>query len=139
MIWGAVSCKVTIDLVDMSRIMDVEYTNSLELVLQYVASRLFDDEWTLQQEDTSVLTDHKTKEVFEVYDIKILDWTDKSSDSNIVQNFWEPITRKVFKQGRQYNNMASLQNIIMNASKVIKVDYIKTLYRLCTSPPYFRG
>ena len=45
--------------------------------------------------------------------ITVMDWPALSPDLNLIENMWGYLTRKVYENGRQFDNIGSLKKTIM--------------------------
>lgn len=106
-----------------------QYCNILQYFLLPKADRLFGENWTFQQDNSSVHSSSYTKQWMESNDIDLLDWPAKSPDLNIIENVWGQLARDVYADGKQYENVKDLENAIWVAWSKIEISYIRTLYR----------
>ena len=65
---------------------------------------------------------------FYVNNIGALEWSSKSSDMNFIENLWEILVRKIYKDEKQYNTIDDLKNGIRVAWGFNRSSYFN---RLC--------
>lgn len=101
-------------------------TNVLKLVLLRTADYLFGTEWTVQHDNRSV---HKAQKKSSLCVWHQCTWI-ASQFSWFKYNFEFPqtVSQKDVQKGREFNDVTSLNNSIVNLWQNISVDYIKTLY-----------
>lgn len=83
MVRAAIACYGKIDFVRVDGIMDSEfYVYVLRNSLLNIVEALYKDNWTIQQDNTSVNTFNVTIKVFDSYIIDVIDWPAKNPDLN---------------------------------------------------------
>ena len=65
----------------------------------------------------------------ENHNIPVLQWPTRSPDMNPIENMWGELTRLVYANGKQYQNVLELQNKINSALRKIDINYINKLYK----------
>ena len=61
-------------------------------------------------------------------DVNLLKWPALSPDLNIMENIWGKMAKQVYKDGKQYENLAALKLAVEEAWADIELDYIADLY-----------
>lgn len=89
---------------------------------------IFGEDWIIQKDSAAVQLFNYIKEYLDVLDVDVMDWAAKSPNLNIFENIWGVLARRVCQGGRQFDNVHSLQEAIMDAWNDISVGYIKSLY-----------
>ena len=74
----------------------------------YVKRKTAPDKVVFQQDNASIHNAKSTKTWLTAQNIKLLDWTSKSPDLNPIKNLWGILSRRVYNNGRQFNNKDSL-------------------------------
>ena len=82
-----------------------------------------------QHDNASIHNANETKRFFERHQIQLLPWPTKSPDLNPVENFFGEITRRVYKNNRQFNSIDELWAKIDEVAGDIKADFYGNLYR----------
>lgn len=133
MVWAAVLWRGRIGLVGIDWTMDSPYYFIvLESCLILSAYRLFGENWTfiqVMQDNTSVHTSSFTSRWLEENFVDVLPWTAQRSDLNIIENVWGFMTRLVYEEGRPFENVNTLQEVIVTACERVATTYIRKMYR----------
>ena len=91
----------------------------------------FSDENTIfMQDNASIHRSNSTMAWLENHNIPVLQWPTRSPDMNPIENMWGELTRLVYANGKQYQNVLELQNGINSALGKIDINYINKLYKL---------
>ena len=90
----------------------------------------FSDENTIfMQDNASIHRSNSTMAWLENHNIPVLQWPTRSPDMNPIENMWGELTRLVYANGKQYQNVLELQNGINSALGKIDINYINKLYK----------
>lgn len=68
------------------------------------------------------------KKWFTDNNIENLEWPSVSPDLNIMENVWGWLTRKLYADGRQFDNKETLKAALMKEWSAIPQHYIQSLY-----------
>ena len=69
-------------------------------------------EHTFQQDNASVHISASTRRWFEAKNLPILKWPAKSPDLSPIENVWSILVRRVYQNGRQFDNVSDLKKAI---------------------------
>lgn len=130
MVWGAVSYNGVLSLVGIEGTLDARYyCDVLDQGLLKQAEAELGDIWTFVHDNASVHSADYTKNWLAANDVHTLDWPAKSPDLNIIENVWGLLARKVYAQGRQYQNVEDLADAVLDCWNNFDRSYIRTLYK----------
>lgn len=90
------------------------------------ADDLFGENWNIQQDNCLVHCSNYTNDWFDANDVDVLYWPPKTSDLNIVENFWCQLGRAIYTDGKQYETTRELDATVAELS----IFYVKACYRL---------
>lgn len=80
-----------------------------------------------QQDNAPSHTAVSTKEWFNSHKIGVLDWPARSADMNPIENVWGALSREVYRDGRQFDDLEELKEAIFYAWENIDMKYLKKL------------
>lgn len=129
MVWGAFSYNGTLPLQEIfGRQTAASYIGQLlKCSLATEGPRLCGKEWIFMQDNAAIHNAKKTMEFFKEKNIKILDHPACSPDLNPIENLWGWVSKEVFKNGRQYENVEDLKEAMLRAWNEIPDELIKNL------------
>lgn len=105
MIWGAISFNGTIDLTLMRGRQTAEsYVELLNDQKTRITEVMGHPNWIFQQDNAPIHTARHVKNWFVANNITTLDWPALSPDLNLIENVWGWLTRRVYENGRQFDN-----------------------------------
>ena len=85
-------------------------------------------EYTIfQQDHAPAHTAKATRDCFSEQKIPVLDWPARSADMNPIENVWGMLSRDVYADGKQYDDLAELQEAIEYAWGRIDMRILKKL------------
>lgn len=127
MIWGAFSyngkCRLRFI---TERMNSVKYTDMLEDCIDE-----FEDiagiDFIMQQDNAAIHVSKKSKEWFQSKDIELLSWPALSPDMNPIENLWGIIARDVYRNGRQFKDVAALKMQILQSWFNIRDEMLRKL------------
>lgn len=129
MVWGAVSYYGTSEIVFESAKMTAEsYKRILESAFPHFKELFGPIPWTFQHDNAPIHTARAIKSWIQSQNVELMQWPPYSPDLNIVENVWAWMTRKVYENGRQYDDKNSLIKAINEVWSEISLDYLKSLY-----------
>lgn len=130
MVWGAIGYLKKMPLSFISTKMNAQQYQ--QLIAPYFPAYGFECaglNWKFQQDNAPIHVAKSTLADFEQRGMRLFDkWPAKSPDMNIIENLWSTLARKVYENGRQYNNKDELKEAIEAAWQNIAQDKIHALY-----------
>ncbi|KAF0707313.1 hypothetical protein AaE_013670 [Aphanomyces astaci] len=132
MVWGAVSFynKTKLAFLD-GRQDSLKYQDTLRTYLLSAMQEL--NELTpsgpavFQQDNASIHRSRSTMAWLESMPWSTMPWPAKSPDLNPIENVWGVLARKVYANGRQFDNKAQLKAQILQSWAEIDQEYLSTL------------
>lgn len=67
------------------------------------------------------------KDWFQQKKIELLEWSAVSPDLNTIENLWGIVVRSMYADGKQYDTIIDLNNVIKTSWEYIDIDTIKKL------------
>lgn len=80
------------------------------------------------QDNAAIHNSKYTRDWLNSKNIDVLNWPARSPDLNIIENLWGHLARKVYANGRQYNNLIDLKSAIEYEFYNIDICYIQKLF-----------
>ena len=128
MVWAGVGYEGKTDLVIIDQKNNGDrYVEMLEKHLIPFTDRIIGQNWTLQQDNSSVHTSKRVQMWFESKGIQVMSWPSLSPEFNIIENVWGQLVRTVYANGRQYSSTEELKFAIFESWEELSQTYIKTL------------
>lgn len=129
MVWGAICCEGVLDLVVLEGKQSAEkYIKLLEQQKIIIKSKLEDRHFIFQHDNAPIHSATLVKKWFTDNNIENLEWPSVSPDLNIMENVWGWLTRKLYADGRQFDNKEALKLALMKEWSAIPRHYIQSLY-----------
>ena len=129
MLWGSISCKGALSLERICGRQNANgYLQLLERQIEVIEDEFGTENWIFQQDNAPIHTARTVKNWFASNNVEVLPWPARSPDLNIIENVWGYLSRKVYENGTQYNNINELELAINTHWCMIPLSYIKTLY-----------
>lgn len=94
----------------------MDSTSYCQVLQRYLAEKneiVLEEDWILRQDDSSVHASNRFKQWLEAFDTDVLEWSARSPDLKIIENAQGLLERKFYRIGRQYDDVFSLQGVIM--------------------------
>lgn len=130
MIWGAFSFHGKLPLAWISTRMNSEsYVEMLEISLIEHGENLMGPDLVFQQDNAAIHNSRTTKEWFLSKNIEVLNWPSRSPDLNPIENLWGILARKVYANGKQYDNVNSLKDAIRTEWSAISMEVLENLVK----------
>lgn len=128
MIWAAFSYKGISEIGFVSPNSTAEhYKAMLQTHLLPVWRRLGGPTYTFMQDNAPIHTAGLMKRWFQEKKMKVLDWPPYSPDLNPIENVWGLLARKVYANGKQFDNVRDLKTAVLRAWSEIDQSYLKNL------------
>lgn len=128
MVWGGFSFAGNLPIAWISTRMNSEdYINLLDVSLLSHAEDLMDGIFTFQQDNASIHKSVATMSWLQSKQIPVLDWPACSPDLNPIENIWGWLTRKVYANGRQFDNVNELKDAIRKEWEEMPLHYTQKL------------
>lgn len=106
----------------------VKYCGALTRGLLPFAADNLGETFTFQQDGASIHCSAYTNSFLRKKAIYVLPWSAKSPDLNIIENIWGLLSRRVYAEQRQFENLGQLTDFIVNCWNEIGDDYLERLY-----------
>ena len=137
MVWRCFSAAGAPNLVTVEGTLDsTGYCIILEKALLPFSEDKHTNGWRFQQDNASVHRSDYTRNSFSDMEIEVIGWPSRSPDLNPIENLWDYLVRKVYKDFRQYDDAEILTEAIALAWDTIDTTYLKKLVssipRRCT-------
>ncbi|KAE8903044.1 hypothetical protein PF003_g12711 [Phytophthora fragariae] len=81
-------------------------------------------DFVFQQDNATIHTSRETTAFFEEQGVQVMDWPARSPDLNPIENLWAIMSRDVYRDGRQYDSVASLTKALHTACNNISSETI---------------
>ena len=130
MIWGAFSSKGKAALVRMEgRQTALKYTQVLEKSLEPFLANNHPDGSIFQQDNAAINTAKLTSKWFADRNIEVLSWPAKSPDLNPIENLWGILARRVYSNGRTFEDKESLWSTVEDCWRSIMQETLDNLIK----------
>lgn len=103
------------------------YIWTLSEFLLPAAHLSFGTDYIFQQDNAAIHTSAATRSFFQEQNVTVMDWPARSPDLNPIENVWGWLVRRVYAEGRQYNNVDELKSAIRREWKELDTEYLKKL------------
>jgi transposase len=128
MVWAGFSALGKTELaVLVGRQASSHYVYTLSEYLLHFAHRHYGVEFVFQQDNAAIHTSRETMAFFEEQDVQVLNWPARSPDLNTIENLWAIMSRDVYRDGTQYDNVASLTKALHTAWNNVSPKTISSL------------
>lgn len=128
MVWAAFSYfgKTPICFIS-TKMNSAYYITLLEEVLIEYGETMPHQDWIFQQDNAAVHSSKVTKQWFQEKNIAVMSWPARSPDMNPMENLWGILSREVYGNCKQYNNITELKTAIKNAWSRISDETVQKL------------
>lgn len=103
------------------------YQEMLEAQLIGIGAQIGGQDWIFQQDNAPIHSAASTVNWFRRQNIPLMNWPSLSPDANPIENLWAILARKVYRDGRQFNNVVELKDAIREAWNSITVEDCRNL------------
>ena len=107
----------------------VRYINLIEEQINNHAERISGTDYIFQQDTVSAHTSRLVQSYFNENNISILPWPARFPDLNIIENCWVELVHGVYANGKQYQHVQQLKNVIVREWDTLSQNYIQKLYK----------
>jgi transposase len=129
MVWAAIGYNGKSEIAFISNKMDSgDYQNVMQQYLLPVAQTISGPGWIYQQDNAKIHTSNSTMTWLKRKKVRYIDWPACSPDLNIIENLWGILARRVYQNGRQYNNISELKQAIVREWDKIEINEVRILY-----------
>ena len=128
MVWGAFSSSGKVELAFVNgRMGSPMYQAMLQTYLLPFGPIIGGQNWVFQQDNATCHSSKSTIEWFQRNNIRVLQWPSRSPDLNPIENLWGILVRAVYANGRQFENVQSLKQAILEAWEEIPHETLQKL------------
>ncbi|KAF0711309.1 hypothetical protein AaE_012241 [Aphanomyces astaci] len=128
MVWGAIArCGKSALAILTGKQNSGDYVFTLSEYLLPFAHLKFGSDFVFQQDNAPIHTSAETKQFCADQFIDLLPWPARSPDLNPIENLWSTMSRVVYNNGRQYQNVAELRAAVLLAWDMISDEEVKNL------------
>lgn len=107
----------------------VTYWKVLQNDLLPLAVETMGENWIFQQEGAPGCRANCTKEWFKNDEFDVLERPAKSNDFNNIENVWGVMVRKVYRSGKQFDNLDELINRVVDVWESLSEEYLRNIYK----------
>lgn len=130
MVWAAIGYHGKTDIVFLpGKLKSQDYIKIIDEQLTKYGNTIAGENYIFQQDNARVHVAKCVQKYFSDHDIKILNWPARSPDLNIIENCWSDLTRAVYNNGRQFQNVNDLKKCISEEWKQLNQENIKKIYQ----------
>lgn len=130
MVWAAFSWGGKSELCFTShRFNSARYINILQSHLLPVAERIAGKNCIFQQDNALCHSSKLINEWLKRNKINVMKWPAYSPDLNPMENLWGILSRKVYANGKQFNDIETLQKAIIDSWEEIEVEMCQDLIK----------
>lgn len=128
MIWAAFSSSEKVELAFVNgRMNGPKYQAMLEQHLLPFGPVLGGADWIFQQDNAPCHASKSTVEWFQAKNVNVLRWPARSPDITPIENLWGIIVRRVYANGRQFDNVGSLKAAVVKAWQDLPSEILRNL------------
>lgn len=128
MVWAAFSLTGKTPICWISTKMNSEkYIELLEEVLLDFGECQDTENFIFQQDNAAIHVSRYSREWFNRKNIELLKWPARSPDLNPIENLWGILSRSVYKNSAQYENVGALKRAIRKAWAEIPLSVLQKL------------
>lgn len=128
MLWAAFGYRGKSNICFISNKMNAErYVELLDSELIEFAGSNYGDSWIFQQDNAPIHNARHTKKFFEERNIPVLKWPAVSPDLNPIENLWGILSKAVYNNGRQFDNLKSLKTAIVEEWAKLDEEILRRL------------
>ena len=91
------------------------------------AGRVAGRNWVYQQDNATIHTSRSAMDWFRTNNVPTMEWPARSPDLNPTENVWGILARRVYKDGKHYDNVPQLQRSIQDQCNAIGPNTLKNL------------
>ena len=128
MVWGAFCVNGVLTLVKITAKMNSKaYQKVREDHLIPNASAIAGQNWTFQQDNASIHASRSTKAYLGSANISTFEWPACYSDLNPIENLWGIVSRRVYKDCRQFKTIDELWECVQRVWTTIEQVHVESL------------
>jgi transposase len=128
MFWGGISWEGKTQLAILEgRQASEDYIYTVSEYMLPFAHLKYGTDFVYQQDNAPIHSSKMTQEFFSRMDVEVLDWPARSPDLNPIENLWATMARRVYGDGKQYDDMNELRQAVLAAWDSITLDEIRTV------------
>ena len=129
MVWGAISSNGAAYIVRLKgKITALSYQKMLEEVIFNENNQNLPANFIFQQDNAPVHVAGSSKDFFKNHQIPLLEWPPYSPDLNIIENLWGIISKRVYKDGKEYLTPDELWESVSEEFISISTETIQKLF-----------
>jgi len=128
MVWAGIAQSGKTDIIFAKGKMNSQhYQNMIEPQLTMFGERICGPQWLFQQDNAPIHSSMSSKNWFISKGIRVLDWPPLSPDINPIENIWAVISRDIYKSGRQYANIETLKEAILESWRKLPIQFLNNV------------
>lgn len=136
MTWGAFGVGGRTQLMIVSgRINSDQYQALLSEALLPAGAMIGGPMWMFQQDNAPIHVSHSTKAWLQDKGVRALAWPALSPDLNPIENLWGIMVRRVYANGRQFDNVQQLKQAILAAwesiDEALRLSLVSSMHSRC--------
>ena len=130
MVWGAISSNGAAYIVRLKgKITALSYQRMLEDIIFHKNNHNLPADFVFQQDNAPVHVAGSSKDFFKNRKIPLLEWPPYSPDLNIIENLWGIISKRVYRDGKEYLTPDELWESVSEEFIAISTETIQKLYK----------
>lgn len=129
MVWGAISYSGAVQIIFIEGSLNAQkYLELMQSVRGIIRNKMDTDEFIFQQDNAPAHSARVVKQWFDESGTTLLPWPPLSPDLNIIENVWGWLSRKIYSDGKQFNNKQQLKVAIREAWEELPLEFVQNLY-----------
>lgn len=128
MVWGAFGSNGKMELAFVDGRMDSpKYQAMLDTYLVPFGPIIGGQNWIFQQDNAPCHASKSTIEWFQGRNSRLLKWPSRSPDLDPIENLWGILVRTIYTNGRQFEDVRTLKQAILDAWEKLPLETLKKL------------
>lgn len=128
MVWGAFCADGLLEIQFVScKMKSTDYVSTLDMSLMPFLTQNPTKKFIFQQDNAAIHNSAYTKNWFLSKNIEVMNWPACSPDMNPMENVWGILSRRVYAENRQFDDISSLKTAILEEWEKIDENIINNL------------